>query len=104
MNKKKEERVLLFDRTKYTLMIAGLLVTAIGFLLMIGGGSADPNEFSYDLFSFRRITLAPFLVLAGFGIQVYAIMKKTSNEAEAKATSTPKKPAATPGVKPKKQL
>jgi hypothetical protein len=84
MNKKKEERVLLFDRTKYTLLIAGLLVTAIGFLLMIGGGSADPNEFSYDLFSFRRITLAPFLVLVGYGIQIYAIMKKTTNEADSK--------------------
>jgi hypothetical protein len=84
MNKKKEERVLLFDRTKYTLLIAGLLVTAIGFLLMIGGGSADPSEFSYDLFSFRRITLAPFLVLVGYGIQIYAIMKKTTNEADSK--------------------
>jgi len=102
MSKKKEERVLLFDRAKYTLLIAGLLVTALGFVLMIGGGSADPNEFSYDLFSFRRITLAPFLVLAGFGIQIFAIMKKTSNEAETKATSTPKKPAATPEVKQKK--
>ncbi|MBW6498370.1 MAG: DUF3098 domain-containing protein [Bacteroidales bacterium] len=102
MSKKKEERVLLFDRAKYTLLIAGLLVTALGFVLMIGGGSADSNEFSYDLFSFRRITLAPFLVLAGFGIQIYAIMKKTSNEAETKATHAPKKPAATAEAKPKK--
>ncbi len=102
MSKKKEERVLLFDRAKYTLLIAGLLVTALGFVLMIGGGSADPNEFSYDLFSFRRITLAPFLVLAGFGIQIFAIMKKTSNEAETKATPTTKKPAATTEAKPRK--
>lgn len=102
MSKKKEERVLLFDRAKYTLMIAGLLVTALGFVLMIGGGSADPNEFSYDLFSFRRITLAPFLVLAGFGIQIFAIMKKTSNESETKATPTTKKPAATTEAKPRK--
>lgn len=84
MSKNKEERVLLFDRTKYTLMIVGLLVTAIGFLLMIGGGSDDPNVFSYDLFSFRRITLAPLLVLAGFGVQVFAIMKKTSNVSDQK--------------------
>jgi hypothetical protein len=84
MSKNKEERVLLFDRTKYTLMIVGLLVTAIGFLLMIGGGSDDPNVFSYDLFSFRRITLAPILVLAGFGVQIFAIMKKTSNVSEQK--------------------
>ncbi len=79
MKKKKSEKVLLFDRSKYSWLIAGLLVTVVGFLLMIGGGSKDPNEFSDAIFSFRRITLAPFLVLAGYGMQVYAIMKKTSN-------------------------
>jgi hypothetical protein len=79
---KKEERVLLFDRSKYTWLIVGLLVTAVGFILMIGGGSKDPNVFSEDIFSFRRITLAPILVLAGYGIQIYAIMKKTSNRSE----------------------
>lgn len=84
MSKTKPERVLLFDRSKYTIMIVGLLVVALGFLLMIGGGSDDPNVFSHDLFSFRRITLAPFLVLAGFGIQIYAIMKKTSNQPDSK--------------------
>lgn len=80
--KKNKENVLLFDRNKYTWLIAGLLVTAIGFLLMIGGGSTDPNVFSEDIFSFRRITLAPILVLTGFGIQFYAILKKTTNTAE----------------------
>ena len=85
---KKDERVLLFDRNKYTWLIAGLLVTAIGFILMIGGGSDDPNVFSEDIFSFRRMTLAPILVLAGYGMQIYAIMKKTSNKAQ---TDTKKK-------------
>jgi hypothetical protein len=80
--KKNTENVLLFDRKKYTWLIIGLLVTAIGFLLMIGGGSEDPNVFSEDIFSFRRITLAPILVLAGFGIQFYAILKKTTNSPE----------------------
>jgi hypothetical protein len=79
MKKNKEERVLLFDRTKYTLLVIGLVAIALGFLLMIGGGSKDPNEFSDAIFSFRRITLAPILVLAGFGIQIYAILKKNSN-------------------------
>lgn len=102
MSKKKEERVLLFDRAKYRLLIAGLLVTVLGFILMIGGGSPDPNEFSYDIFSFRRITLAPLLVLAGFGIQFYAIMKKTTNRAEGKAAPAHQKPAAKPEAKPKK--
>ncbi|MDX9940600.1 MAG: DUF3098 domain-containing protein [Bacteroidales bacterium] len=94
MSKNKEEHAPLFDRTKYILMIVGLLVIALGFVLMIGGGSNDPNVFSYDLFSFRRITLAPMLVLLGFGIEFYAIMKRTTNEAETKATPGPKKAPA----------
>jgi hypothetical protein len=73
---KKPQTDFLFDRSKYTLLIAGLVVTALGFILMVGGGSKDPNEFSYDLFSFRRLTLAPFLVLFGYGMQIYAILKK----------------------------
>ena len=90
--KKKQERVLLFDRSKYTLLIAGLLVTALGFILMIGGGSDDPAVFSEDIFSFRRMTLAPILVLAGYGIQIYAILKKTGNTIEQK--QAPKAKAA----------
>ncbi|MFO7997887.1 MAG: DUF3098 domain-containing protein [Bacteroidales bacterium] len=78
--KKKQDRALLFDRSKYTLLIAGLVVTALGFLLMIGGGSDDPAVFSEDIFSFRRMTLAPILVLAGYGIQIFAILKKTKTE------------------------
>ena len=74
--KKKPETDFLFDRTKYTLLIVGLVVTALGFILMIGGGSDDPNQFSYDLFNFRRMTLAPFLVLLGYGIQIYSILKR----------------------------
>ena len=74
--KKKPETDFLFDRTKYTLLIVGLVVTALGFILMIGGGSDDPNQFSYDLFNFRRLTLAPFLVLLGYGIQIYSILKR----------------------------
>jgi hypothetical protein len=74
--KNKTESDFLFDRSKYKLLIAGLVTTAIGFILMVGGGTDNPNEFSYDLFSFRRITLAPFLVLLGYGIQIYSILKK----------------------------
>ncbi len=72
---KKPQTDFLFDRTKYTILIAGLLITALGFILMIGGGSEDPNEFSYELFNFRRLTLAPFLVLLGYAVQIYAILK-----------------------------
>lgn len=80
--KKKQGSVLLFDRHKYMWLIIGLVVTALGFLLMIGGGSDDPAVFSEDIFSFRRLTLAPLLVLAGYVIQIYAIMKKSTNTEE----------------------
>lgn len=89
--KKKTERVLLFDRSKYTLLVAGLLITALGFLLMIGGGSDDPYVFSEDIFSFRRMTLAPILVLAGYVLQIYAIMKKNSNQPPSVTAKSSKK-------------
>lgn len=65
-----------FGKENYRLMLIGLVVIALGFLLMIGGGSKDPNQFSDELFSFRRITLAPILILAGYVIEIFAIMKK----------------------------
>ncbi len=65
-----------FGKQNYMLLIIGLVVIIVGFLLMIGGGSDDPNVFSEDIFSFRRMTLAPILILAGYIIEIYAIMKK----------------------------
>ncbi|MED5301881.1 MAG: DUF3098 domain-containing protein [Bacteroidota bacterium] len=57
--------------------MSGCLVVLLGFVLMSGGGSDDPNVFNEEeLFSFRRITLAPFLVILGYGIVLYGIMKK----------------------------
>jgi len=82
MGPKKETYELLFDRKKYYLLIGGILLIALGFVLMIGGGSTDPNVFSYELYSFRRITLAPILVLLGFGLQLYAIFSKKSSKKE----------------------
>ena len=64
----------------YKLMLIGLGVIVLGFILMAGGGSDDPDVFNEDMFSFRRITLAPVLVLAGFVFEIYAIMKKTDKE------------------------
>ena len=67
-------------RTNFILMaIAGLMIV-LGFVLMAGGGSDDPNVFNEDMFSFRRITLAPIVVLAGFAFEIYAIMKKPRKE------------------------
>ena len=60
----------------YVLMIVGAVVIVLGFVLMAGGTVATPEEFSYDIFSWRRITLAPILVVAGFAFEIYAILKR----------------------------
>jgi hypothetical protein len=65
-----------FGKENYRLMLIGLAFIVVGFLLMIGGGSDDPSVFNPEIFSFRRITLAPVLILAGFVIEIFAIMKR----------------------------
>ena len=60
----------------YLLIIAGMVVIIIGMVLMAGGGSDDPAVFNYDMFSWRRITLAPILIIFGFAFEIYAIMKR----------------------------
>lgn len=65
----------LFEKTNYTILLIGIGVIALGFILMVGGGSEDPNVFNEEIFNFRRIRLAPTTVLIGFGITVYAILK-----------------------------
>lgn len=65
-----------FGRDNYLWVLIGLAFLLVGFLLMIGGGSDNPDVFNEAIFNFRRLTLAPILVLIGFGIQIYAIMKK----------------------------
>lgn len=63
-------------RENYRLLAIGFGIIVVGFLLMLGGKSGDPNQFSEKIFSFRRITLAPIVVLAGFVFEIWAIMKK----------------------------
>jgi len=79
----KHTRIFIFSKKNYTLLLIGLGLIGLGFLLMIGGGSDDPNVFSDSLFNFRRITLAPILILSGYIVEIFAIMyrpKKTENE------------------------
>ncbi|ALM21125.1 hypothetical protein JCM19294_2748 [Nonlabens tegetincola] len=64
----------LFKKKNYLWMIIGLVVIATGFILMSGGASNDPNVFNEEIFSWRRIRLAPAIVILGFGIEVYAIL------------------------------
>jgi uncharacterized membrane protein len=63
-----------FNKLNYQLLIIGLVIIFVGFLLMAGGGSDDPNKFDSGMFSFRRITLAPIIVLIGFVLEGVAIM------------------------------
>jgi hypothetical protein len=78
---KEQKPDFIFKKANYKLMFIGLAVIAIGFLLMSGGGSDDPNVFNPAIYNFQRIRLAPTLVLIGFGIQIYAILfnKKKGN-------------------------
>ncbi|AUS05627.1 DUF3098 domain-containing protein [Pseudotamlana carrageenivorans] len=64
----------IFGKKNYKFMFIGLAVIALGYILMSGGGSDDPNIFNPEIFSWIRIRLAPTLVLIGFGIQIYAIL------------------------------
>lgn len=68
------KKYFIFEKKNYQFMFIGLAVIALGFILMAGGGSDDPNTFSPDIYNFQRIRLAPTLVLLGFAIEVYAIL------------------------------
>ena len=67
----------LFGATNYKILIIGLVVIALGFILMSGGANENPNIFNEEVFNFRRIRLAPTVVLIGFGITIYSILKKS---------------------------
>lgn len=67
----------IFDKTNYIIMVAGVVVILLGFLLMSGGGTSNHDVFpKEELYSFRRITLAPIVVMIGFGIEIFAILKR----------------------------
>ena len=72
--------IFVFGKKNYKFMFIGLACIAIGFILMAGGGSDDPNVFNPEIFSFRRIRLAPTIILIGLGIQVYAILLNPEKE------------------------
>ena len=67
----------LFGATNYKILIIGLVVIALGFILMSGGSNENPNVVNEEVFNFRRIRLAPTVVLIGFGITIYSILKKS---------------------------
>lgn len=67
-------------KENYKLLIIGFAIIVLGFILMVGGKSDDPAVFNPEVFSFRRITLAPLVVLFGFLFEIYAIMKKPKTD------------------------
>jgi len=66
----------LFDKTNYLLFAVGLALIVLGFILMAGGGSEDPNVYNDALFNARRITWAPLLIVLGFVVEVFAILRR----------------------------
>jgi hypothetical protein len=80
MKNEENKHEFLFEKINYKILLIGIGVIALGFILMSGGGSDDPNVFNESVFDFRRIRLAPTTVLIGFGITVYAIMKNSKKE------------------------
>ena len=80
MNQQKDpkeiESKMALGKKNLAMMAIGVAIIVLGFVLMAGGGSDDPNVFSYEMFNFRRITLAPLLVIGGFAFEIYAIIKK----------------------------
>lgn len=73
-NEKNTQPQFLFGKRNYMFMLIGLACIALGFILMAGGGSDDPNVWNDAINNFQRIRLAPTLVIIGLGIQIYAIM------------------------------
>ena len=76
MKKNTGPKKFLFEKRNYRFLFLALLVISVGFILMTGGGSEDPNYFNEEIFNFRRIRIAPTLILIGFGIAMYSILTK----------------------------
>lgn len=75
-----EDKGFALGKENLRLLVIGFLIIVFGFILMAGGKSSDPNIFNKDIFSFRRITLAPIIILFGFLFEIYAIMKKPKSD------------------------
>jgi len=75
-----EDQIFALGKENYKLLLIGFAIIVFGFVLMVGGKSEDASVFNPEIFSFRRITLAPMVVLFGFIFEIYAIMKKTKTD------------------------
>ena len=68
-----EKKTMPFTKMNYILVLAGIALIALGMILMIGGGSSDPDVFNEKMFNFQRLTLSPILILLGFAVEIVAI-------------------------------
>ena len=73
VEKIEDQKVMPFGKQNYILVLIGIALLALGFILMLGGGSNDPDVFNEQMFNFRRITLSTILILAGFVVEIVAI-------------------------------
>lgn len=76
-----EKKPFVFQRINFIIFFVGLALMALGYMLMVGGGSDDPNVFNEAIFSTQRIRVAPFLIILGFIVEVFAIMYQPKKEA-----------------------
>jgi hypothetical protein len=81
-NGQKPTKEFVFQRKNYLFLFIGIAFIALGYILMSGGGSDDPEVFNPEIYNFRRIRLAPTLILIGLGIQVYAILLNPNKKKE----------------------
>jgi len=82
-NKKDDSKtVFTLEKKNFRILAIGFAIIVIGYILMSGGAADNPEVFNPDVFNFRRITLAPLMILCGYGLGIWAIMKKPSSEKE----------------------
>ena len=80
VEKVEDQKVMPFGKQNYIIVLICIALLALGFILMIGGGSNDPDVFNEKMFDFQRITLSTILVLAGFVVEIVAIFWKGKNK------------------------
>jgi SNF family Na+-dependent transporter len=80
VEKVEDQKIMPFGKQNYIIVLIGIALLALGFVLMLGGGSNDPDVFNEKMFDFQRITLSTILVLAGFVVEIVAIFWKGKNK------------------------
>ena len=74
-------KTFLFDRTSYLMLAGSVAIILVGYFLMQGGGSDDPNVYNPEMFNFQRLVVAPGLVLVGLLVALFALLRKPKAQA-----------------------